>query len=292
MDSLFEIVHSGSLCALFLPVLLAIFVGHQIVDRHPRARAVGHALAWCALVAIALAECVIVPITDGGTLLEIMVRSLLGAGLMLGGAWILLPAILGVCDSIDSAIHWFIRRIIRPLVNAILWIPRWIWTWPARRRAAAQRLEFAKIANQERERNRVRETREAEIGRQRSVDQRRREFVRLQCQLLYDRHAKAISSVFPRKRFEAYIQTYFSDKDEASLIEERAELLKRMIEEFAASAPTAIRKSFGSLPELVAAFEARRAEVMAIPCDEEMKESLIAHLATQEDQALQEFLKP
>ena len=62
-------------------------------------------------------------------------------------------------------------------------------------------------------------------------EQRRREDVRLSCQLFYDQYATHLRDRLSPDQLEAYFKQYLSDNYQAAMVEKRGLLLKEMIEQ-------------------------------------------------------------
>lgn len=124
----------------------------------------------------------------------------------------------------------------------------------------------------------------------RKAEHGQREMARFECQLLYDRHADSLNRLFPRDRFDAFVQQWLTPDRNAADVQHHAKRLCELIVDLASqAAPT--RKRFGSLREISEHFASRRNEVLAGSYDAETETTLIAAINDHETAAFTEFLK-
>ena len=228
-----------------------------------RAAAVTYVLFCC------YAVCVLRP-TSAAELVQITFRGLFAAGLTLGLFWILIP-LLGVAQrAIQAVTH---AAAARPKVST------------HRQSEAEQRL-CDETLRQQVERN-ARENHEAAS---KADAGRRRDEARLRCHMLYDCHGELLADQFPRERLQEYLDRYMSDSSLAEIVEQRAQTLTTMIDNWVAQSKSRQEKQFTSFAELAAFFQRQREEVKSLPYDTDVKDSLLCNINIQEEQAVRRFL--
>lgn len=121
------------------------------------------------------------------------------------------------------------------------------------------------------------------------TEQRRRDDVRMECYLLYDRHVDQLETHFPRQMLQEYFETYMKATHSAAVVEQRARLLMEMLRE-QINSKTDRMAAFTSLADVAAYFREQRQEVETLPYDEETRESLLFAVNKREDAAIAAFL--
>jgi len=228
-----------------------------------RAAAVTYVLFAC------YAVCVLKP-TSAADLVHIAFRGLFAAGLTLGLFWILIPLIGVVHRAVLSVAQ---ATAARPTVST-------------RQQSEAEQRLRDETLRQQADRN-ARENHEAA----RKIDAgHRRDEARMRCLMLYDRHGELLADQFPRERLQEYFDHYMSDSSAAEIVEQRAQTLTSMIDNWVAQSKSRQKKQFESLGELAAFYQRQREEVTPLPYDPDVKDSLLCNINIQEEQAIQRFL--
>ena len=124
---------------------------------------------------------------------------------------------------------------------------------------------------------------------QRAEEQRRREDVRLSCQLMYDQYASLLRDVFPRERLDAYFKKYLSDNHRAGMVEKRGQLLKEMIEQLVEPEGES-QLGFQSLEEISLYFQEKRLEFHQLNYDTATLQTLLSSLSLQEEATIRSFI--
>lgn len=198
-------------------------------------------------------------------------------GLFLAFGWYLVVALLLFAWEYAAAVPF---RVLARLSRAY--------------RQSADRRRHEEQSGQEARRRAAEQARNAERQqRERSFlqsDQRRRDDARLECQLFYDRHANRLQEKFPRERLHEYFAAYLTDGHPVEAVEQRARLLLEMFQECLDGQPVGAT-AFPSLAEIASHFRQRRAELKALPYDQETRDSLLVAVNQQEEAAIQEFLR-
>ena len=119
---------------------------------------------------------------------------------------------------------------------------------------------------------------------------RRREESRSQCELLYGEHECDIRDRFSRAALEAYMEKYMGDSESPEIVERRATELKALIEKHRASVGVAEKKP-GSIDELAKWFIDEKARIEALPLEETMRATHVAHLNMRYAELSQEILE-
>src|SRR5262245_7366154 len=91
MPGVLDILDRGDLCTPVLVILLLLWLGDHVADKGHRG--CGRYLSILAFLVYGACAALGRPPRNGEDLLGITVRSLLAAGLVLGGSWVVLPVI-------------------------------------------------------------------------------------------------------------------------------------------------------------------------------------------------------
>ncbi|MDP1796784.1 MAG: hypothetical protein Q8K78_04850 [Planctomycetaceae bacterium] len=293
-----NIIEDSDLCTLIFLILLLTMVGSPFVARSPELHnsglriAAGIGLVYAAL---AIAER---GLGTAGDIAALVMRSLAAGGVMLGPTWIIL--------SVFSYFFDHLRRISAASVARAEARRRererqkqdaadqerrrrvdmeWERTRPQRERAAQAAAELARLAAERQQQEAVLAAEERlQEARRQTNEQRRREDVRYQSRLLFDRYAAALKTSINQKRFDEYLATYLSDRYSAEQVETRGAQLQAMLRDIVQPGPPARPRR--SLSEIQDEFTQRRTEIAALSLDEESKAALIADLNREEDKAI------
>lgn len=281
-----NIIEDGDLCSSLFLLLILYWIGGHVVNSYPGlARwgwrvALGVFLNYVAFRVITLAP------TTPEELLWIVLRGLMAAAFVSALTWILLP----VCMAIWTATG---RRFIAAArVASETARKHQHETHLAEQRRQEQltrTLEFERLAPERQLQQKEAEAR-ARVERDAAeTASRRREEAQLRSELLYERHARQLTSSFPRERFEQFMDRYLSADTPPELVERREQLLKEMILD---SLGTTTAPKFASMTELAAFYADQRKEIEKLPHDEDAKDAYRIQLNKQEDEALRKLLKP
>ncbi len=126
-------------------------------------------------------------------------------------------------------------------------------------------------------------------GQLRAEEQRRREDVRLSCQLMYDQYAAMLQTHFPPERLEAYFKQYLSDHHRAVMVEKRGVLLKEMIAQLVAPEEES-QLGFQSLQEISLYFQEQRLEFHQLNYDAATLQTMLSSLSMQEETTIRSFI--
>jgi len=200
-------------------------------------------------------------------LLVILIRALLAAGVVFGTSTIILAVVHQVVGDPLTAIASKYRQ----------------WTAEYRRRSAEghaphQTAETERHEPEERER-------------QQAGDLAKCEDHRLECELLYSRHAAQLQGVLPPERFGALLDSYLSGQNDPQLVRKRTSMIKQMLTDQVSAVKTPDRARFESLQELAEHFATLRREAQQLPYDEDTRDSVLTALNKQEDAAIERFFE-
>jgi hypothetical protein len=225
-------------------------------------------------------------IADAGMLIARILRGGVAAAISVGVAWLVLPAVAAVTSyGSGAASERAARRQRRREAKDAARRQRELQAEERRRQQ-----ELASTAPAREQQRLAAETTARQEATRRADEQRRREAVRLECQLLYDRHAVTLRKLFPRERLEHHLTQWLGDNRPADLVEQHAEKLRELMQELV-SQSAGPRAKFNNLHDIAEHFGARRAEVDLLPFDEETKSTLRCAINTQETAAMQEFFR-
>lgn len=282
MDMLLKVIESGDVCSLIFLIGLLSGVGWKLVECHDHLRRCGWSLATGAFVVYCLVRGIDwQPMTAEGWLC-IVWRGLLAGALVLGVSWIALRCLafayqLSVGNPFDALRSFVAERQRR----------RHARRQQRRVEYDRRRQQQAHDAQAEAEDRRRQQHAEREEARQRQLA--RCQELRLECELLYSRHAQELALHLPPERFEALLDCYFSGLSDPAMVRKRARMIKQMLTDCAAASSSVA--NFESLQALAEHFQRLRQEIEALPYDDDTQQSLLGALASQEDNAIEEFLK-
>ena len=281
-----NIIENGDLCSSVMLLLCLSYIGQRAIESQPDLVPWGARIGLMVLLAYVVFQSPIFAPTSPEELLLILLRGMLAAAYATTLTWILLPV---------AVVSWRLTgRLIVDIIHAA--------SAAARRRQ--QTRHTAKLHSQERQRfvvlpeplspEQVQQQREAEaltrVTREaEETAKRRREEARLRSELFYERHARQLAALFPRERFDLFVDRYMGGATDAQLVEQREQLLREMILD---SLGTTTPPKFASMTELSSFFAARREEINALPHSDDVKDAYTVQLNKQEDEALKRFLKP
>ncbi len=283
MHWILHIVEDTNLFSILLLLLVLSWVGGAIIAERAELAAIARRVSYCVFIGYLGFRCYTHRPGGAEMLLTIVLRGLITAGYTISICWILLP--------LFSALRvWLARQlVIQPLIASVRPSPitasdsvvATVVSEPAPAFRPAPSPED--VAQIEEERRRVEEE-----NSRRLAERKRREESLLRVELLYERRARELSSIFPRERFDAFVKKYMNDEMSVEWIEEREKLLQDTIAD-AVGAMTDIK--FDSLQALADYFEQRRAEIKAMSIADDVRDSYIVQLNKQEDAALRKFLR-
>lgn len=282
-----QLLNTGEILWLLFLAAVLYAVGRHSVELYPPSRAWPRRMAVLAFLAYGLYAIAQQGLADAETLASAGLRAVVVAFLVASCTAIVLPLIA-----------WLWQQCItKPRQHWLAW-NRQRQSQRLQERRERERRETESRARQERERTRPeRERAEREAAEQkrleaerRESDRRRREAARLDCQLLYDRHALALRELLPIERFEALLTQSLNEATSTEIVEQRAAQIRQLIGELVAEAHKG-RRRFQDLFEIADHFHVRRQQLDALAYPDRTKAALRAALILQEDAAVQEFLK-
>lgn len=264
------------------PTLVVIFIGQHCVNSSPEAERWGKRIAsftfFCLLGSKLLGD----EVSDPFEFVELAISALLTAGMILGLSWIFLPLPFYLwrqtaSEGLRTFHHWKQKQQQRE----------------NQQREEQDRLEQQRLSEEEWKRNapeRERQRREQQqLAINRADQQRRREEVRLRCQLLYDQHTQELQEKLSPQRLEAYFSQYLTDQHSAEMVEQRGELLKEMIEQ-SLDSDTSDQLEFNSIQEIALHFKEQRTEIEKLEYDNITRQTIQAALSTHEDSLIRAFM--
>ncbi|QDT91459.1 hypothetical protein Pan161_31170 [Gimesia algae] len=276
-----ELIEQGETLPLIFIVAVLYYVGQVAIAHNLQLKKWGFRLSLLTLTAYVLFEASWNGIYDTTTLLAIVLRGLILAGMALGMSWIALSAL----DLLFAPLG----RLNRSWQTAVT---RWQYNRGQKQREREEKErrrqeqdEWERTAP-ERERQQQ-EQQQAEA--QRNAEQLQREEIRLSCQLLYDQHAPALLTRFPRERLAEYFEQYLSDGFPIEIVEQRGKLLEEMIAS-SLEQTTGNKQKFASLNEIAEYFQEQKQEIDSLNYDDQTRQSFLSSLNLQEDRAIREFL--
>src|SRR5438445_778559 len=96
-----EILRTGDVCSLVVGILILVWLGHWFANQ--RQKSTGGVLAVLTFLAYGMYAWEEAPPHDAGHLLNLIIRSLLACGYMLGLAWLVLPLVMGLWQLVRLA---------------------------------------------------------------------------------------------------------------------------------------------------------------------------------------------
>jgi hypothetical protein len=288
-----RLIRDGDLCPLVCLIWLLLQLGRFAVADAPRLQLIGFRIAAGVALLYVITDLIAVGLQSPADALRILIRGLAAGGLVLGPCWVA----LAVIDIVWQQLSGFRSRIRAQLASQrqarqrrrqeILDRERqrlaaieWERTRPERERAAR---EAAERARQEATALSLAAARQA-------AERKRRDEARFNVLVVYDKRAAGYGERIPRTRLLGYLDRYLGDDVPLEVIEERAKQLTQLLQETSRGGRTA--SPFQGLDDIAAQFQKRREQIMALPYDDETRETLLFSLNAQEEAAIREFLRP
>lgn len=203
-----------------------------------------------------------------------------------------LAALVGIASLSDKDNPWALSLAVTALVSAPLF---WWVIGPVVRiviRRSSDRMEYLR---EEARRRQERETdaREAPLRRQadeqRVSAQKRRQDARASALLSFSFYAAKLGDRFPRAMFDQYVEQYMGDAHPPDLVEQRGRELIAIFEKHLADVQPPRRQT--SIASLTRWYEEMKAQILALPLEEEVKEVRLADLERRFDELLEKHLE-
>ncbi len=144
------------------------------------------------------------------------------------------------------------------------------------RRQRREQREWERSAPQRERAQREADARKQAEANQKADAQRRRSDARANCELLYSHYVPEIGSRFPRSDLDAWINKHMADTEDPTVVEQRAEQLRRLIEYHREEIRPTPR--FANVRELAEWLNKEKAEIDSLPVDDRVKRTLLANL--------------
>ncbi len=152
-----------------------------------------------------------------------------------------------------------------------------------------QEEDTKRIHQEQRVAEELREKERLQLRTQRTDDERKcRMNARFSCESLYDRLRQELSDKFSEERLAEYIEKYLRDDQPVEEVEERAVQLKTMLQELATRDGDDTPR-FQSLAEIREFYHQERLRVDDSQMDDDLKDTVLADLARDEELAIREF---
>ncbi len=283
MNWLFRLIEGTDLFSLLLLLAVLSWIGATVIAGCPDLQALSRRIAYFVFIGYVGFRGYTHHPTGAENLLVIVLRGLIAAGYAISICWILLPLL-------NSFKEWLARHVvIQPLIahrDVLKPIEnQQITSTAPPEQVATIRSDMPTEDAAVIEERRLRD--EAENSR-RLAERKRREEALLRVELLYERRARELSTVFPRDRFDAFVKKYMNDEVSVEWVEEREKLLQETI---ADAVGTMNDIKFDSLQSLATYFDQRREEIRAMSVSDDVRDAYEVQLNKQEDAALRKFLR-
>jgi len=264
---------------LALPAVLLLFIGNKVVEEHPRPRTAANRIIGLVFLCLLAFQMHSHWPVHGDMLTEILLRSLVLSGLMLGCAWIVAPGLFSLCEYTIAAP---IRKVAgwgAALVGSVFWVlvspVRFVTEQNARRKQATEQEHLRREGES--------------YAKHQATAQKRREDARAACELLYSLCAPEIKDRFPKTAFDDFFQKYLGDGHPPDFVEERAEQLKSIIEQHRTKIePPEEQKT---LEELAQWYQNVREQILHQKIEDKYKNAQIAQLNVRYQRLVQELLE-
>jgi hypothetical protein len=268
----------GNVLNLLILILVCGGIGRSAVGHSESLRVWGWRCALVAFLLRVLSDLSLQGGTDPDLLVSTVLRGVVAGAVILGPAWIVL--------SLGQFLFGNARSLVDRRNRRRRWEQEQLRNEQERLRLGEERMRQNRLrAAAEEERRRQRQ----ELESREVVEQRRRDDVRLECYLLYDRHVNQLQEYFPREMLQEYFDTYMQTSHSATVVETRARLLMEMLRD-QINSKTDRMAAFTSLADVAAYFQEQSREIDALPYDEETRESLRFAVNKREDAAIAAFL--
>ena len=269
---LFEIVENVEPFPALLLGGVIYFVGSKAVGEREKLRS----CAWCFAGLVVVAYVLLALAYDQVDEPGLFFMHALGAGLFVAGAsCIVLTVLVAVWEALRTLFRSVFGTLFRGVGNAV---SSWSQSRQHKRAARQERKELP-------ERERIRR----EEDQKEASEQVRREESRCQCLLAYRLLAPRLGERFSQQMFDDYVARYLGDSLDPPFVEARARQLIDLLEKLAEQlVPVPARRE---LSDLSSDYEKQRKHIEDSGLDDDMKQSLLAHLRAVYYERLQRHLE-
>jgi hypothetical protein len=217
-------------------------------------------------------------------------KAILVAALTADLVWLLLP-LMTFCTACPFALIRRCRNQLQTREQTVrVHRERQASDQQRHRREEQQRAE-ANSPERLRERQAAEERRRTEEEQLRR-DRKRRENVRFEIRLLYDRYCAELQDKLPEEKLQTLLAEFLSDQHPPDEVETRGEALQIMLKDRLGLQDTASQTRFQSLNEIAIFYGRQRDALNDLGYDPETLDSLHKSLNKQEDAAIRQFLTP
>lgn len=266
-----------------LTVAVLLWVGQWAVQRHPNLKNRGQTTAL-----IAFAGNIVWSVTGARRSLAddpltVIIHAGVLATFVLAFSWISFPAIAALNEVFVRSPLDFCRQSLRS---------GWKWwsDYRSHRRLLAEQSQSASTWEQTRHERERKELNRKEQESKRQTEANRREQIRFDVRLFYDRYRRELADVFPEEKFDAYFQSFLTDSTAPELFEQRAERLKDMIRDRLELSSRQQSAGFETIDAVIAHYDGKRQLISQLPVDDEVREDFLMQLDDSMERDLREFL--
>jgi len=277
-----SLLHDGDVCSVGFLILILLAFGGMMVHGRPDLDQWGRRLAAAAFVAYLILVGIETHAEKAEQWAALAFRGLFAAGLVMGGAWVVLPILAFVHRH---AVEEPGRRVRRWREEARRRRLEREARREAERRAAREHAEWERTAP---ERERQRELAEAEAMR-RAEAKRRRDDARAAALLDYTFYAAKLGNRFSRQDFDQYVATYMGDGHPPDVVERRRQELLAIFERHLADVSPPRREM--TIDGLTSWYEGARATIERSTMDDRTKRTQFAELYARYTELMSELME-
>jgi len=278
MSGILDTFLSADVTTQVIIVVALLWVGQKATQHSPRLRKAGQQVASAVFVGDVLWSVG----RNGMELSDDPLTVLLHAGIValfaLLVSWAVLPVAASIADlGVASPARHFRRALAR-----------WQSGRQRRKERRAQQQSEAEWQRRQPERE-LAARQQQEEERNHQIESRRREQLRFDVRLFYDRYRSELQAVFPQDTFDSYFASFLTDSTPLDVFEQRAEQLKDMIRDRLQLGVQEQRR-FENPEEVIQYFAEQQRRLTALVTDDpDVLDTLICDLAEARDKALKEL---
>lgn len=254
MFDLLSLLEEADFCLLSFLVGSLLMVSMVMIGRQPALKEWGQYFAAAVFLFYGVRGIFQFGLSDALSLIALLSRSLLAAGFGLGVAWIALSVITCLIQTGQTLRAWK-RKCASPQAQPQL---------TGAEVPVAQPVDVGSSSKV------------ADDARRLQAEQRRRDQIRADCNLLYQKHALDIEERFPKTEFDAFMSTYMSDAETPTVIRKRAKQLAELIESHCEK--TQPTESFSDLETLAHWFNEQKSLIESMQLDDSHKHDFLVSL--------------
>lgn len=274
----------GELFCLLIGGMILLIVAKRVVGDRPRVRIWGLRVGVLSFVAWYVRDIRSHGLWGAEQVVVTGLRGLLVLLYVTCTSWLLISIAACVMNDVIGASHARLHARWRHLIN---WLNRAFSKRLANPISGSERPESDPKDRLDREEAASKVAEARKLAKQQQL---RRDELRYELQLLYDRHRVELSESIPKERFDAYFEAHLTDTLEPDVYATRAEQLKEVIRERAGVLKRTKQPVFESIEDVIEHYRAKKQRLRLLDLDDDTLETLEVTLDDIQDREVRKLL--